>query len=174
MSFVPTQPTKAEVTSAQVMPQQFASIRTHQKRSKARLRQKNRREGGRVAVLPHECMDHPNYIGLSIKARAVLMELIRQFNGYSNNGDLCLAEKLMRPRCLARNTVERARDELEQRGWIVKTRQGSRDNRPNLYALTFHPIHDCKGKLDVSPTTAPLNFWKTGTNPWLATTTCKK
>ena len=132
----------------------------------SRARLKGRQEGGRVAVIPHACLDSPHYLSLSLAAKALLLELTRQFNGFTNNGDLCLADKLMKPRGWAKRTVFRAADELELKGWIVKTRQGD-INKPNLWALTFYPIHECKGKLDVSPTNAPLSFWKQGCNPWI-------
>lgn len=120
-----------------------------------------RADTARFAGIPHVCLDHPNYIALAANARALLVEFARQYNGH-NNGDLCCAWKLMRARgWKSRGTVERARDELLERGWIELTRQGGR-NAPNLYALTFQAIDDCKGKLDVPPTKTPSGLWRTG------------
>ena len=54
--------------------------------------------------------------------------------------------------------------ELEAAGFIEKTRHGSK-RICNLYAITWHPIDECKtkggmSKLDVGPTRTPSNKWK--------------
>lgn len=130
------------------------------------------REGrtpGTYSAWPHACATHANYFILTVAAKALLAHFVGEFRGF-NNGDLSCAWKTMKPRgWRSRTTVEKARDELERRGWIVRTRQGFR-NRCNLYALTFHQIHDTRGKADVAPTREPLGFWKLGRNPWLEET----
>jgi hypothetical protein len=102
---------------------------------------------------------------LSAQAKALLLDFLGQFTGF-NNGDLCCAFKLMKTRgWRSRTTVEKARAELERKGWIVRTLQGWR-NKPNLYALTIYKIDDFE-KLEVRATATPLGFWKQGTNPLL-------
>lgn len=128
---------------------------------RSRWKTTGRADHARFAGIPVACLEHPNYIALSLTARALLVEFARQYNGF-NNGDLCCAWKLMKARgWKSRSTVERARDELLARGWIEQTRQGGR-NAPNLYALTFQPIDECKGKLDVPPTKTASGLWRTG------------
>ena len=134
--------------------------------SRRRQRLQGRREGGLFGSWPHQCAAHPNYARLSLSARALLLELIGQFNGM-NNGDLSCAYGILQPRgWKSRTTIEKARLELETLGWIVLTRRGGR-NRCSLYALTFYAIDECRGKLDVQATKTPLGFWNRGTNPWL-------
>jgi hypothetical protein len=99
--------------------------------------------------------------------RLLLFEFVSQYNG-NNNGDLCCAFKLLKPRgWKSRTTIEKARAELEQTGWIVRTLQGWR-NKPNLYALTIFKINGI-AKIEAKETDKPLGFWQHGTNPWLDT-----
>jgi hypothetical protein len=124
------------------------------------------RTPGSYTPWPHACATHVNYLTLSLAAKALLGHFLGEFRGF-NNGDLSCAWKTMKARgWRSRTTVEKARDELERTGWIVRTRQGFR-NRCNLYALTLFAINDTKGKADVAETRAPLGFWKDARNPWL-------
>lgn len=127
---------------------------------------KGRRDGGVFAPWPRDCALHSNFSRLTFTARALLFELLGQFNGF-NNGDLTCAYAVLRRRgWVSRTTIEKARSELEITGWLVRTRQGHR-NRCSLYALTFVAIDDCHSKLDVPSGSTPLGFWKLGNNPWL-------
>ncbi len=127
-------------------------------------RKKGRTEGSYTAW-PHACARSENYKTLSAHAKALLLDFLGQFTGY-NNGDLCCAFKLLKQHgWRSRTTVEKARMELEQKGWIVQTQQGGR-NRPNLYALTIFKVDDI-AKLGLRGTDKPLGFWKQGHNPWL-------
>ena len=117
--------------------------------SKQLERTKGRKLGGKVIVMHFALLEHPNYIRLSSSAKALLLDLKMQYN-LANNGNLSCCHKLMQPRgWKSRTTIEKARAELEQTGWIVRTQQGSL-NRPNLYALTFHEINECRGKPDIT------------------------
>lgn len=126
--------------------------------SAQRSKMKGRREHGSFSAWPHACAQHPNFAVLSIPARALLFEFLGQLRG-SNNGDLCCAYSVLRHRgWRSRDTIERARAELEHTGWILRTRQGGR-NTPNLYAVTWLSIDACKGKLDV-PAGPPPVTWR--------------
>ena len=55
--------------------------------------------------------------------------------------------------------LQKAKNELIEKDVIIVARQGGL-NKAGLYAVTFFPIDECKGKLDVASTrTAPVN-WK--------------
>ncbi|MDH5694856.1 MAG: hypothetical protein OEZ47_17300 [Gammaproteobacteria bacterium] len=125
----------------------------------------DKRERGGFCAWPHSCATHESFYKLSMSAKALLFELLGQYRG-NNNGDLCCAWGLLKNRgWKSRATIERACDELQNIGWIVRTRVGGR-NRANLYALTFYTIDECKGKLDYRPMKGnPLGYWKTGENP---------
>jgi len=125
----------------------------------SRLKQKGRRESGRFAGIPVACMNHENFISLSMPARGLLLELCKQYNGF-NNGDLCASFSIMKKRGFrSKGTLNRVLKELKYRGWIQISRLGGQ-NKCSLYALTFHAIDDCKGKLDISATTTAPAIWK--------------
>lgn len=124
------------------------------------------RTPGSYTAWPHACARSPHFKRLSAYAKALLFDLLGQYNG-SNNGDLCCAFKLMNVSgWRSRTTLEKARAELEVVGWIVRTKQGGR-NSPNLYALTIFKINDI-AKLEARETVRPLGFWQQGHNPWLS------
>ncbi|WP_428384133.1 hypothetical protein [Nevskia ramosa] len=128
---------------------------------------KGRRIEGPFSAWLHSCADHPNFKTLTPHAKALLFEFLGQIRT-ANNGDLsCHWKRMSAAGWRSRTTVEKARAELEARGWIVRTFQGSLGNRCNLYAVTWRGIDECKGKLHVSANSVPLHFWKTGGNPWL-------
>lgn len=96
---------------------------------------------------------------LSHKAAHLFDNLIAQYNG-KNNGDLSVAPKIMELfGWKSRGSINDALVELLAYGFIEQTRQGGR-NKCSLYALTFKPIDDCNGKLDVPATNVASNLWK--------------
>ena len=125
-----------------------------------RRRQKGRATNVRFVKLPHEILNHAKFTQLSHRAIHLLIDLMMQFNG-TNNGDFQATLTFMRKRGWNSNDqISKACKELLTTGWIVKTRQGHMPKVCNLYAVTFHPIDECRGKLDVSSTTKPLDYWK--------------
>jgi hypothetical protein len=127
---------------------------------------KGRNEKGRFVALPHHCLNHENYIRMSHKAKALFVDVATQYNG-SNNGDLCIAFSVMKKQgWKSKQTLFLAMDELKHYGWIVQTRIGGMNNTPHLYAITFHPIDECKGKLDIKATKTPLGNWKNKVEKW--------
>ena len=120
---------------------------------------KGRAEGGRFFMLPHAVMDSPAYIGLSGSAVKLLADLGRQYHG-RNNGDLSAAWKIMQPRgWRSRDTLARALAELLAARLIEKTRQGGL-HACSLYALTWHAIDECGGKLEGPATRVASGLWK--------------
>ncbi|MFT7223857.1 MAG: hypothetical protein ACI82Z_001400 [Cellvibrionaceae bacterium] len=119
---------------------------------------KRRKNQGRFAGIPIVVMNHSDYIHLHAYAVKLLMELARQYNG-SNNGDLSLARSLMAARGFTcPQTITKYRDKLLEAKMILLTRQGRFMNPGKactLYALTWHSIDECDGKLDVKSTTIP-------------------
>jgi hypothetical protein len=124
-----------------------------------RERYRGRRDNGTFFRVPTAVLDSPNYAGLSLKARALLLDMGSQFRG-NNNGDCCVAWSWARKRgWRSKDTVRRAMLELLAAGMIELTRQGSLD-WPSLFAFTWIEIHECGGKLDVAATVAPSNAWR--------------
>jgi hypothetical protein len=92
--------------------------------------------------IPWIVLDSPAYLDLSLSARAMLVELVRQFNG-RNNGRIHAARKYMRGRGWNSNdTIQRNINELLRAGLIVQTRTGGLNAGPHLYAITFRQISD--------------------------------
>ena len=119
---------------------------------------------GGVTLLPNVVLESKRYCPLTPQAKVVLNYIASQYNGY-NNGDLCATLSVFKKYQFNSNdTLTRALKQLESNGLIVRTRVGGKNwqtggNLPSLYAVTWQPIDECKGKLDVEPTTKPpVNF----------------
>lgn len=117
-------------------------------------------DGGAAFLIPITLFRHENFTRLSPWGHKLLMDVARQYSGY-NNGYLCASRTLMRP-CgwKSTDTLQRAVEELEHYGLLLRTRQGGR-NRATLHALSWRRIDD-KGndRLDVLPTMKPTDDWK--------------
>lgn len=123
---------------------------------------KNRRQSGWFARLPAVLMDTEDFRMISGSAHKVLLALLRQYRG-NNNGDLSIPHSEARKWGIgSKTTLQKAIQELIDRNLIIKTREGYFTNPGSkccLYAVTWEPIDECGGKLDVEPTTtAPRKF----------------
>nr|WP_321444589.1 hypothetical protein [uncultured Cohaesibacter sp.] len=80
---------------------------------------------GQYLILPYSLLHHPAWRRLSGSAKSVFLELRSRFNG-SNNGQLRLSlgegAKLLG---MSKTTIDRKFDELEEAGFIVKTKHGN-------------------------------------------------
>ena len=96
---------------------------------------------------------------LSPYATKLLLDLASQWH-LGSNGDASAAfENVMRARgWRSKATLHKSLKELRDSGLIVQTRQGSL-HQCSLYALGWLAIDECGGKLDIQPTTRPLNRW---------------
>jgi hypothetical protein len=108
--------------------------------------------------LTWQILNSPEYARLSPKAVKMLLDIWVQYNGF-NNGDLCATWSLMRKRgWRSSGTMQSALIELEQAGWLERTRQGGR-HKCNLYALSEFRIDECKRKHDRKKTEKPSKLW---------------
>lgn len=116
-----------------------------------------KRKKGRSAKfvrLFHRLLDDPQYIALPHTAKSLLVDVVMQYTG-KNNGDLAITLSMMKKRGWKSNsTLRRALNELLEANWLTLTRQGGR-HKCSLYALTWEPIDECGGKLEVKPTAIP-------------------
>lgn len=127
--------------------------------ARTRFKAKGRRESGTFIALPHVVINSHNWLKLSPHAVKLFIDLYAQFKG-TNNGDLCAAWSMMKPRgWKSKATLTKALTELQHYGMITLTRQGGR-KIPNLYGVTFQSIDECKGKLDVRAA-PPSSEWRT-------------
>jgi hypothetical protein len=122
---------------------------------------KSAREPGGFIALPYVVIRSAEWAALSPRATKLVNDFMAQLNG-KNNGDLCAAMKVMRPRgWRSKALLARAVAELEERNFIVRTRLGGK-NRATLYGVTFFRIEWCEGKLDIdAPTRAFMGSWRT-------------
>lgn len=121
---------------------------------------RDKRDGGIFVTVPLSVLDSRAYIEAGAYARMLLFDLLQQYRG-NNNGDLCAAWKLMRPRgWRSEATLNKAKRELLELGLIVETRKGARPNKASLYALTWYALDDCGGKLDISPQAFPRGAYR--------------
>ena len=127
--------------------------------SSRRRRLKGRSESGGFLALPHRVINSSKFLTLSPKAVKLLVDLAAQYKGH-NNGDFSMAWKFMKARgWRSKQTLYAARDELIEKGFLMLTRQGGK-HQCSLYAITWQPIDECKGKLDVSATRVAPGNWK--------------
>lgn len=126
---------------------------------------KNRRNGRTFSSLPHHVQDSEMFVSLSSMATKLLINMFRDYKG-NNNGDLSCALGILKKRGWKSDShIRKARDELIEKGFIVRTRFGN-NRRPHLYAVTWLGIDECDGKLEVKPQSTSLGFWKDGVNHW--------
>lgn len=115
-------------------------------RNKLRRGDAGRDAGGFVA-LPWAVLDSPAYASLSFPARALLLEVARQFVR-DNNGRLLASAAHLEPRgWKSRDVITRAKRELLQAGFLFETVKGHRPNKASWYAVTWreldrHPGYD--------------------------------
>jgi hypothetical protein len=104
-------------------------------------------------------LESEDFINLKGNSLKMLIDLGAQYNG-RNNGDLCAARSVLTSRGWNSNQqIKKALDDLKKKNLIMQTKQGGRNIGPNLYAITWQPIDECNGKLDVEPSLhPPRNF----------------
>ena len=120
------------------------------------------RDSGQFAAIPYQVLNSAAYIGLGAYAVKLLFDMFVQFRG-NNNGDLCAAFSVMSKRgWKSKETLHNAKHELIESGILFETRKGGRPNKASLYAVTWLPMDDCGGKLDVRPQEFPRGLYRHG------------
>ncbi|WP_304913221.1 hypothetical protein [Hydrogenophaga sp.] len=105
------------------------------------------RDPGGFTALPWSVLDCPAYRRLSMHARALLLEVARQFVR-DNNGRLLLSRAYMEGRgWKSSDMLSKAKRELLEGGFIHETVKGHRPNKASWYAITWqtldrHPGYD--------------------------------
>jgi hypothetical protein len=110
-----------------------------------------RRESRGYINIPRTVL--PRLAMVSAPACKLFIDLYGQFNG-KNNGDFTAAWSVMQKLgWKSRDTLARALRELQAYGLIFDTRRGGQDSKgrkpATLWAVTFHAVDLCKGKLAV-------------------------
>ena len=128
--------------------------------TKRRRRQTGRRAEHSYLGIPHYILRSPEFGQLGPWALKLLIELAGNYVG-KNNGDLSAAFSVLKDRgWRSPGTLNDAIKELLQGGWLVRTRHGGR-NRCALYALTWWPVDDCRGKwLELKAESVASHKWR--------------
>lgn len=109
--------------------------------ARSKHKKNNERDGTRFVAMPHIVLDSPAYMALSYSARALLVDIARQFAG-NNNGKLVTCSKAMSPRGWnSHATITKAQKELVEAGFLCVTRQGAKPNKATWFALTWQALN---------------------------------
>jgi hypothetical protein len=105
------------------------------------------RDAGGFVALPWAVIDSPAYAALSSHAKALLLEVARQYVR-DNNGRLLLSRAYMEKRgWKSSDMLTKAKRELLDGGFVHETVKGHRPNKASWYAVTWqsldrHPDYD--------------------------------
>lgn len=98
------------------------------------------RDGGGFVALPWAVLDSPAFGRLSMHARALLLEVARQYVR-DNNGRLLLSRSYMEARgWKSADMLVKAKRELLDGGFIHETVKGHRPNKASWYAITWQVL----------------------------------
>ena len=112
-------------------------------------------------AIPKQVIRSDAFENLGGSALKLLIQLGEQFNG-TNNGNLQASWTVLKEKGWgSKGTLQRSINELLEKGFIVKTRQGYlRPHRCSLYAITWRAIDHCSGIHEADPTKVASNDWK--------------
>jgi hypothetical protein len=103
------------------------------------------RDSGGFIALPWSVLDCPAYARLSMHARALLLEVARQYHR-DDNGRMLLSRAYMAGRgWKSADMLAKAKSELLASGFIFQTIQGHRPNRASWYAVTWRTLDKIPG-----------------------------
>lgn len=98
------------------------------------------RDAGGFVALPWAVLDSPAYLGLSVHAKALLLDVARQY-GRSNNGRLLCSRAHMATRGWnSSDMLTKAKRELIAAGFLYETVMGARPAKASWYALTWYAL----------------------------------
>lgn len=103
------------------------------------------RDAGGFVALPWSVLDCPAYAALSANAKALLLEVARQYCR-DNNGRLLLSRAHMAARgWRSVDMVAKGKRELLEAGFIHETVKGQRPNKASWYAVTWQSLDKIQG-----------------------------
>jgi hypothetical protein len=109
-------------------------------RNPGKRRRDTGRDGSGFVALPNVVIDSPAFMMLSHPAKALLVEVARQYRG-GDNGRLLITGKYLAPRnWKSADVIQRAKRELLDAGLIFQTVRGYRPNRASWFAVTWRAL----------------------------------
>ena len=137
---------------------------------------------GRFAGIPNSVVESNPFKSLNGNSVKLLIILAYQYNSH-NNGDLVITPSILSS-WLNKNTMDKAKKELYEKGFIVINAYGglgpNRNKLPSLYAITWQPINKLTNTNNKDRVVhylingLALNYWEQGSNPDIKTTEEKK
>lgn len=106
---------------------------------------KSGRDAGGFVALPWVVLDSPAYQGLTMHARALLLEIARQLRGDNNGSLLCSRAYLLTRGWRSNDMATKARNELIEARLIHQTVVGHRPNKASWYAVTWQALDKLAG-----------------------------
>ncbi len=114
-------------------------------RGDPRKRRDTGRDPGGFVALPWRVLDSAAYMGLSPTAKALLLEVARQFRG-DDNGRMLLSRVYMATRgWYSAGVIQQAKTELLAAGLIFQTVMGYRPAKASWYAVTWRKLDKIAG-----------------------------
>lgn len=114
-------------------------------RNSGRAKADSGRDSGGFVALPWSVLDCPAYGRLSHPAKALLLEIARQFVR-DNNGRLLASKAYLSARgWKSADVITRAKRELLLAGFIHETVKGRRPNKASWYAVTWQSLDKLAG-----------------------------
>ncbi len=103
------------------------------------------RDHGGFVALPWSVLDSAAYLSLSAHAKALLLEVARQYHR-DDNGRMLLSRKYLAPRGWnSSDMIMKAKRELLEAELIFETAKGMRPNKASWYACTFYSLDKILG-----------------------------
>lgn len=112
---------------------------------RANNRAKSGRDAGGFIALPWQVVDSQAYRGLSVHAKALLIEIARQYSGHNNGALLCSRAYMQTRGWNSADMLMKAKRELLGAELIFETVKGARPNRASWYALTWQTLDKLDG-----------------------------
>jgi hypothetical protein len=116
------------------------------------------------AAIPRAVIESDEFRELSGNTVKLLVYLAGQYRG-ANNGDLSTATLRKDKRWTSGRTLALALKEAREGNWLLLTRQGGKGIGPSLYALSWLPVDECKGKIDYPPEMVASDAWRKKAEP---------
>lgn len=114
-------------------------------RHNSRKRGGSGRDAGGFIALPWLVLDCPAYARLSYPARALLLEIARQYVRDNNGRLLASAAYLSKRGWNSSDVITRAKRELLEARFIYETVKGHRPNKASWYAITWQTLDQHSG-----------------------------
>lgn len=103
------------------------------------------RDPGGFVAIPCSVLESHSYLGLSMHARALLLEMALQFKGHNNGALLCSRAHMGKRGWNSADMLTKAKRELLAAGFLHETVIGQRPNKASWYALTWLALDRLNG-----------------------------